>query len=209
MVRSKLSFVRRLLAAVLLVSGLGLAGCASQPAAPAAQPGGLQSSLPPGSSVATTLSSSSLAPTSSLAGPGPVASWLASERAFYRAAILGEPSYGPLLASFVPGSPAADEVVSYLTALSQAGVVGPAHYRVGNGRLVMEKDARAEVKGCAFDTGSRYRASQAGAPAALGGGAGLTSYSVTLELVGNHWLVWSSRPRAVSSNESPGPCQGF
>lgn len=159
--------------------------------------------------MATTLSASTVVPPSSLAGPGPVASWVTSERDFYRAALLGQPDYKPLLASFAPGSPAAEEVVSYLTALHEAGVVGPEHYRVGGGRLVKERDGRAEVTGCAFDTGSRYSSTGASAPAALGGGAGLTSYSVTLEFIGGRWLVWSAHPHAVSSDQTSGPCQGF
>lgn len=193
----------------LVLAALLLAGCLGQGARPAAR---ARHALPPPRSPErqpAPPSSTLVADTPPGAAPdGPVSAWLASERAFYAAGAAGSPDYPPLLSSFAPASPALKSVVSFLTALRAAGVVAPSSYRVGEGRLVAEAGGRAVVTGCAFDTGSLYRATSEPAPPALGGGAGFTAYRVTLLLRSRRWLVWSVLATSASSGE-PGPCEGF
>lgn len=193
-----------------VAAGLLLAGCSGSPpgeadpvvvhsSRPSAPP---STSLPPASP--TTLETT-LAPSAA----GPVAAWLSSERAFYRAGQLGEPDYPPLLASFATSSPALRGVVSFLSALQAAGVAAPSHYRLRATRLLDETPQSARLTGCSYDSGAVYRSSGRAAPASLGGGAGLTSYRVKLLWTGGRWLVWSAIPAAVSSSALPGPCHGF
>jgi hypothetical protein len=137
------------------------------------------------------------------------AAWLGSIRSFYEAGRLGQPLYGPLVASFVPRSPALEQTEAWLSALSAAGVVAPATYRVGNVRVTSLHGRRAVVDGCMYDTGSVYRSTGKAAPAAFGGGAGLTASVAVLRDVGDHWLVWSDQTSAVASSKEEGPCHGF
>lgn len=196
--------------AAVASAGLLLCGCARHQLAVHHHeaPGrGLSGAVsPPTSSPAPSVPSTEAAARPAL---GPVASWLLSERAFYRAGQLGEPDYGPLVSSFAPSSPALESIVSFLITLEVAGVVAPSSYRLGAGRLLFEDGHEATVTGCSYDTGSRYRSSRLPAPASLGGGAGFTAYQVRLLLRGGRWLVWSIASRAVSSDREPGPCEGF
>ncbi len=197
--------------AALLLAGLLLAGCLNQAAKPATRPrpGPSSSSARAGSGQPPSSSSTLVVTTSPAKTTGsPVAAWLASERAFYRAGQSGSPDYPPLLSSFAPSSPALKSVVSFLTALRAAGVVAPSSYRLGDGRLLSEAAGRAVVTGCAFDTGSIYRTTRQPAPAALGGGAGFTAYRVTLLLRSRRWLVWSVFATS-SSSKGAGPCENF
>ncbi len=117
--------------------------------------------------------------------------------------------YGPLVESFVPGSLALEQTEAWLGALSGAGVVAPATFRVGNVKVTSLAGLIAVVKGCMYDTGSVYRSTGAPAPAALGGGAGLTASIAVLHDIGGRWLVWSDQTSAVSSSKEEGPCHGF
>ena len=131
------------------------------------------------------------------------------ERAFYAAGRLGRPDYAPLTESFAPGSPALAQTTDWLMALSDAGVIAPTSYRVGNARVTTMTATTAVLTGCTYDTGSIYRSSGAPAPAGLGGGAGLTASIVTLHRVAGRWLVWSDQTSTPSSSKENGPCQGF
>jgi hypothetical protein len=135
--------------------------------------------------------------------------WATSKTAFYRAALLGNPEYPPLLATLAPGGPVEVHSIAYLTGLASAGVRGPPTWRVGNGHVVSITAARARVEGCLFDTGSVWRSTGQPAPASLGGGAGLTASDATLVLEGGTWLVLTDDVSAVSSSKEPGPCHGF
>ncbi|MGO9198171.1 MAG: hypothetical protein ACLQK4_13715 [Acidimicrobiales bacterium] len=137
------------------------------------------------------------------------AAWVGSERAFYAAGRLGRPDYAPLTESFAPGSPALAQTTDWLMALSDAGVIAPTSYRVGNARVTTMTATTAVLTGCTYDTGSIYRSSGAPAPAGLGGGAGLTASIVTLHRVAGRWLVWSDQTSTPSSSKENGPCQGF
>lgn len=142
------------------------------------------------------------------AGP-PTQAWLASVTDFYRAGRIENPTYPPLVASFVPGSPALAHTVAFLTALAHAGVEAPSDYRLGHARLLRESGADAVVEGCAYDTGAVYATSGRPAPAALGGGPGYTAFVAVLHDVHGRWLVWSDRTVAPASDRQAGPCHGF
>ena len=137
------------------------------------------------------------------------AAWASSKTAFYRAALLQNPKYPPLLATLVRGGPVEVHSIAYLTGLTSAGVRGPPTWRVGNEHVVKVTGTRARVEGCLFDTGSVWKATGKSAPASLGGGAGLTASDATLVLEGGKWLVLSDDVSAVSSPKEPGPCHGF
>jgi hypothetical protein len=135
--------------------------------------------------------------------------WANSKTAFYRAALLGNPQYPPLLGTLVRGGPVELHSIAYLTGLASAGVRGPPTWHVGNEHVVDVSGTRARVEGCLFDTGSVWRATGEPAPASLGGGAGLTASDATLVLEGGKWLVLTDDVSAVSSPKEPGPCRGF
>ncbi len=137
------------------------------------------------------------------------AAWLGSVRAFYLAGEREDPTYRPLVSSFVGGSPALEQTLSWLTLLEDAGVVAPGRFRVGAVHLVHLGASRATLTGCSWDTGSVYKATGAPAPASLGGGAGLTASVAVLRRVDRTWLVWSDRTSPVSSPSTKGPCHGF
>ncbi|HET9091124.1 MAG TPA: hypothetical protein VFN50_01860 [Acidimicrobiales bacterium] len=137
------------------------------------------------------------------------AAWVRSVRAFYLAGEREDPTYRPLVSSFVEGSPALEQTLSWLTMLEDAGVVAPGRFRVGAVHLVRLGASSATLTGCTWDTGSVYRATGAPAPVSLGGGAGLTSSVAVLRRVDRTWLVWSDRTSSVSSPSTKGPCHGF
>lgn len=135
--------------------------------------------------------------------------WANSKTAFYRAALLGDPEYPPLLATLVPGGPVEVHSIAYLTGLASAGIRGPPTWRVGNGHVVNVTATRARVEGCLFDTGSVWKSTGRPAPASLGGGAGLAASDATLVFEGEKWLVLADDVSAVSSAKELGPCHGF
>ena len=121
--------------------------------------------------------------------------WANSKTAFYRAALLGNPQYPPLLGTLVRGGPVELHSIAYLTGLASAGVRGPPTWHVGNEHVVDVSGTRARVEGCLFDTGSVWRAT--------------TASDATLVLEGGKWLVLTDDVSAVSSPKEPGPCRGF
>jgi hypothetical protein len=135
--------------------------------------------------------------------------WAKSKVAFYRAALLGDPQYPPLLATLVLGGPVELHSIAYLSALVTAGVRGPPTWRVGNERVISVRATSARVEGCLFDTGSVWKSTGEPAPPSLGGGAGLTASDATLVFEGGRWLVLTDDVSAVSSPKEPGPCHGF
>jgi hypothetical protein len=135
--------------------------------------------------------------------------WANSKNAFYRAALIGDPEYPPLLATLVRGGPVYVHTIAYLTGLVSQGLRGPPKWRVGNARVVELTPTRARVEGCLFDTGSVWKSSGASAPASLGGGAGLTASDALLVLAAGRWLVLEDAVSAVTSPKEPGPCHGF
>lgn len=135
--------------------------------------------------------------------------WLAEQAAFYRASESEKPSYGPFLDRLVRFGPVYDHSLGYLSAQVDAGVVGPSTWRVGSAKVVSISGDRAILTGCAYDPGSHYRSSDKEAPPSLGGGAGLTASYVTLEKIGDTWLVYSSADSSPGSVVIPGPCRGF
>ncbi|MHB1988674.1 MAG: hypothetical protein ACYCSF_11935 [Acidimicrobiales bacterium] len=145
-----------------------------------------------------------------VSSPSAVAeAWVSSEEAFYRAGRLGDPEYAPLISSFASSSPVLAHVVSWLTALYDAGVVAPFSYRLGNVHVTRITTRTATLTGCAYDAGSTYRVSGAPAPPGLGGGAGLTASVVTLRRAAGRWLVWSAESSSPTSPKEKGPCHGF
>ena len=135
--------------------------------------------------------------------------WAGSKTAFYQAALIGDPTYPPLLATLVRGGPVYVHSIAYLTGLASQGLRGPPTWRVGNARVAQMTADRARVEGCLYDTGSVWKASGAPAPASLGGGAGLTASDALLVLEAGRWLVFEDAVSAVSSPKEPGPCHGF
>lgn len=99
--------------------------------------------------------------------------------------------------------------MAWLTVTSEAGIAGPASYRVGDVRVVRIRAGRALLTGCSYDSGGVYAASGAPAPPALGGGAGFTASVAVLHEVGGRWLVWSNRTSTPISEKERGPCRGF
>jgi hypothetical protein len=73
------------------------------------------------------------------------ASWARSKRAFYRAALLGDPRYPPLLATLVPAGPVETHEIAYLSELVSVGVRGPPTWRVGDARVISVTADRARV----------------------------------------------------------------
>jgi hypothetical protein len=135
--------------------------------------------------------------------------WASSKAAFYKAALLGDPQYPPLLDTLVPGGPVEVHSIAYLSGLATAGVRGPPTWRIGDGHVVSATATRARVEGCLFDTGSVWRSTGQPAPGSLGGGTGLTASDATLVFEGGKWLVLDDDVSAVSSSKEPGPCHGF
>jgi len=135
--------------------------------------------------------------------------WASSKTAFYKAALLGDPQYAPLLDTLVPGGPVELHSIAYLSGLVTEGVRGPPTWHVGDGRVVSVTVTRARVDGCLYDTGSVWKSTGTPAPASLGGGAGLTASDATLVFEGGRWLVLDDDVSAVSSPKERGPCHGF
>lgn len=135
--------------------------------------------------------------------------WANSKAAFYRAALLGDPQYPPLLGTLVPGGPVEVHSIAYLSALVAAGLRGPPTWRVGNEHVISVTATSARVEGCLFDTGSVWKSTGGPAPPSLGGGAGLTASDATLVLEGGRWLVLADDVSTVTSPKEPGPCHGF
>ena len=129
--------------------------------------------------------------------------------AFYTASALGDPSYRPLSLGVVPGSPGDDQMISYLAAQAASGVVGPSTWRIGDVRVALLSRSRAVVSACSYDGGSHFRSGGLTAPAALGGGAGLTSYTTDMTEVKGSWKVEKSATSAQPTTSSGGPCHRF
>jgi hypothetical protein len=129
--------------------------------------------------------------------------WKREIEAFYVASARSDPSYRPLSAGVAPGSPEDEQMISYLSAQVASGVVGPAHWRIGNLHVASLGRGTAVVTACSYDPGSHLRSSVARAPAALGGGAGLTAYTSDMSEIGGTWKL----DRSVTS--LPGPCHDF
>lgn len=202
------SKLRQLLCGLLLTSLVIAAGCSaavrSEPSNLGDQPANPSTLRPPVAATATA-AGSTLAATELAVETA----WANSKVAFYEAAHNDDPQYPPLLATLVPGGPVYVHSIAYLSALASAGVRGPPNWRVGHEHVVSIGGRRARVEGCLFDSGSRWKATGAPAPASLGGGAGLTASDATLELEGGKWLVLTDHVSAVSSPKEPGPCHGF
>ena len=122
---------------------------------------------------------------------------------------LGDPSYRPLSLGVVPGSPGDDQMISYLAAQAASGVVGPSTWRIGDTRVALLSRSRAVVSACSYDGGSHFRSDGLAAPAALGGGAGLTSYTTDMTEVKGSWKVEKSATSAQPTTSSGGPCHRF
>ena len=135
--------------------------------------------------------------------------WKTEMEAFYTASALDDPSYRPLSLGVVPGSPADDQMVSYLAAQAASGVVGSSTWRIGNMRVASLSQSSAVVSACSYDPGSHFRSRGLAAPAALGGGAGLTSYTTDMTEVKGSWKVERSVTSAEPSVSSPGSCRWF
>ncbi len=135
--------------------------------------------------------------------------WASSKNEFYKAALLGAPTYPPYLTTLVRGGPVYDSSVAYLSALIGAGLVGPTRWRVGNARVVALGPSRAQVEGCLWDTGSVWKSSGDPGPSSLGGGTGFTASDAILTLEGGRWLVLEDDVSAVGSPKEAGPCHGF
>lgn len=146
------------------------------------------------------------------AGPDDAAiehAWLAETNAFYVASERGDPSYPPLVAGVIPGGPAEEQALSFISAQAASGVVGPSTWRLGNVVVSRRAGATAVVTACAFDPGSHLKANGLPAPAPLGGGAGLTAFVTDMTEVNGTWKVDKSVTSAPRSTDSPGPCRGF
>lgn len=195
--------------ALAVAATAGLAGCSSSPTA---------SSTTTSSSALTTTTTTDVRSTTSnppttttfMSREQLIArAWLAEVNAFYTASERDDPSFGPLLSSWVMGGPVADHAEAYLLAQEASGVVGPSTWRIGNARVVSVDGDTAHVEGCSYDPGSHYKATGAVAPADLGGGAGLTGYSTTMLLQAGRWLVDATVVTAPATAAEAGPCHGF
>lgn len=202
------SRVRQLLCGLLLTALVIAAGCS---AAARSEPSNLGDEPASPSTLESPVAATSTMAQSALeaAELAVETAWANSKVAFYEAALSDDPQYEPLLATLVRGGPVYVHSIAYLSALASAGVRGPPTWRVGHEHVVGIEARRARVEGCLFDTGSRWKATGASAPASLGGGAGLTASDATLELVGGKWLVLTDQVSVVSSPKEPGPCRGF
>ena len=138
-----------------------------------------------------------------------LSAWKAEMEAFYTASALGNPSYRPLGLGVVPGSPQDDQMISYLSAQAASGVVGPSTWDIGNMHVVSLGRTSAVVTACSYDPGSRFRSGDLAAPAALGGGAGLTVYITDMTELGPSWKLERSETFAEPDASSPGPCHRF
>ena len=138
-----------------------------------------------------------------------LSAWKGEMEAFYTASALGDPSYRPLSLGVVPGSPGDDQMISYLAAQAASGVVGPSTWRIGDVRVALLSRSRAVVSACSYDGGSHFRSGGLTAPAALGGGAGLTSYTTDMTEVKGSWKVEKSATSAQPTTSSGGPCHRF
>jgi hypothetical protein len=195
-----------------IAAALLLAGCAS---------GSPQRSLPLAAPAPPTAPSTTQTARAHVAPPPPEAStrseqehavasaWQVEIEDFYIAGELGEPNYPPLLASWVPGGPVAVHAHAYLAQQSAMGIVGPSTWRIGDVRVLGGTSQVQAVEGCSYDPGSYYRATRKPAPAALGGGPGLTGYDTTMDLVDGRWVVDDTIVSSPASPAAPGPCHGF
>ena len=138
-----------------------------------------------------------------------LSAWKAEMEAFYVASALGQPSYRPLGLGVVPGSPEDERMLSYLSAQAASGVVGPATWHIGNLRVESLGPSRAVVTACSYDAGSHFRSPALAAPAALGGGAGLTGYVTDMTETAGSWKLERSVTSPESSASLPGPCHRF
>ena len=138
-----------------------------------------------------------------------LSAWKAEMEAFYTASALGNPSYRPLGLGVVPGSPQDDQMISYLSAQAASGVVGPSTWDIGNMHVVSLGRTSAVVTACSYDPGSRFRSGDLAAPAALGGGAGLTVYITDMTELEPSWKLERSETFAEPDASSPGPCHRF
>ena len=138
-----------------------------------------------------------------------LSAWKAEIQAFYVASVLGDPSYRLLGLGVIPGSPEDDQMISYLSAQAASGVVGPSTWRIGNMRVVSLGRSNAVVTACSYDPGSHFRSGDLAAPAALGGGAGLTAYITDMAEMKGSWKLERSATSAEQSPSSPGPCHRF
>ena len=138
-----------------------------------------------------------------------LSAWKAEIQAFYVASVLGDPSYRLLGLGVIPGSPEDDQMISYLSAQAASGVVGPSTWHIGNMRVVSLGRSNAVVTACSYDPGSHFRSGDLAAPAALGGGAGLTAYITDMAEMKGSWKLERSATSAEQSPSSPGPCHRF
>ncbi len=138
-----------------------------------------------------------------------LSAWKAEIEAFYTASALGDLSDRVLDLGVVPGSPEDDQMISYLSAQVASGVVGPSTWHIGSMRVVSLRRSNAVITACSYDPGSHFRSGGLAAPAALGGGAGLTAYVADMTEVSGSWKLERSMTSAQPDSSSTGPCHRF
>lgn len=136
--------------------------------------------------------------------------WRVAIGDFYLASSRDDPTYPPLLAALVPGSPELRAMLGYLSAQAASKVAGPSVWTLGRVRVRLEGPGRALVTACSYDPGSRDLSTGAAAPRDLGGGAGVTQYESEMWRVDGAWLLYSTTTATVVEKGGGGsPCAGF
>ena len=136
-----------------------------------------------------------------------LSAWTAEMEAFYTASALGDLSSRRLGLGVVPGSPADDRMISYLSAQAASGVVGPSTWHIGRARVVSLGRSTAVVAACSYDPGSHFRSGDIAAPGGLGGGAALTAYLADMAEVKGSWRLERTMTSDQPGAALPGACQ--
>ncbi len=135
--------------------------------------------------------------------------WTASEEGFYAAALADDPTLPAYVRWLVPNGPVYQHAIAFLTSLAVEGLVGPAHWRVGNVHVLSVGHRFARLEACSWDPGSLFKASGHPAPASLGGGASYTAYRSVLLYERGRWLVWQTATATVQNLNEESPCIHF
>ena len=126
--------------------------------------------------------------------------------AFYAASLHGTGWSRRLSLGVVAGSPQDEAMISFLSAQTASGVVGPSKWRLGKERLVSLDRSRAVVAACSYDPGSHFRSGHLAAPSGLGGGAALTAYLSDMTDVRGSWRLERTATSDLTGVVRPGAC---